>query len=74
MFFQQFEDGTKTILIVYVNNIVLTEENLVEIESLKKGWAIEFKVKDLGQMHYFLIMEVSRSKKVFRNESTFLIF
>lgn len=53
----------KTILIVYVDDIILTGDNIVEIERLKKSLAMEFKVKDLGQMRYFLGMEVARSKK-----------
>jgi hypothetical protein len=63
MFFKIFEDGTKTILIVYVDDIILTGDNTVEIERLKGGLAAEFEVKDLGQIRYFLGMEVARSKK-----------
>ncbi|XP_022858592.1 uncharacterized protein LOC111379452 [Olea europaea var. sylvestris] len=33
------------------------------MEKLKKSLAIEFEVKDLGQMQYFLGMEVARSHK-----------
>ena len=54
MFFQQFKNGKKTILIVYVDDIILTRDNVVEIERLKKVLAIEFEVKNLGQMWYFL--------------------
>lgn len=38
-------------------------DNLKEIESLKKNLAIEFEVKDLEKMQYFLDIEVARSKK-----------
>ncbi|RVW27695.1 Retrovirus-related Pol polyprotein from transposon RE1 [Vitis vinifera] len=34
-----------------------------EVERLKKVLATEFEVKDLGQMRYFLGMEVARSRK-----------
>ncbi|XP_022863960.1 uncharacterized protein LOC111383990 [Olea europaea var. sylvestris] len=53
----------KTIFIVYVDDIVVTGDNIVEIERLKKSLAAEFEVKDLGQMRYFLGMEVAGSKK-----------
>lgn len=54
MFFQQFKDGAKTILIVYVNDIILTRDNTAEMERLKKCLAIEIEVKDLGQLLCFL--------------------
>ena len=63
MFFQQSENGKKTILIVYVDDIILTGDNVVEMERLKKVLAIEFEVKDLGQMRYFFRIEVARSNK-----------
>ena len=52
-----------TILIVYVDDIILTGDDTREVERLKKVLVIEFEVKDLGQMQYFLGMEVARSRK-----------
>ena len=52
-----------TILIVYVDDIILTRDNTWEVERLKKVLATEFEVKDLGQMWYFLGMKVTRSRK-----------
>ena len=63
MFFKQSNDGRMTILIVYVNDIILTRDNTGEVERLKKVLATEFEVKDLGQMQYFLGIEVTKSKK-----------
>lgn len=48
MFFQQFRERLKTILIVYVNDIILTRDNFAEIERLKKTLATEFEVRDQG--------------------------
>lgn len=62
-FFRHTGDGRKTILIVYVNDIILTGDNLEEIERLKKILTTNFEVRDLGYMRYFLGMEVSRSKR-----------
>ncbi|RVW83721.1 Retrovirus-related Pol polyprotein from transposon RE1 [Vitis vinifera] len=56
-------DGRMTILIVYVDDIILTGDDTREVERLKKVLATEFEVKDLGQMQYFLGMEVARSRK-----------
>lgn len=62
MFFKQ-KGEKKTILIVYVDDIVLTGNDDEEMDRLKKVLATEFEVKDLGQMRYFLGMEVARSAK-----------
>lgn len=61
MLLQQFEDRSKTILIVYVD-IILTRDNIVEMEMLKKSLAMKFEVKDLEQMRYFLGMKAAKSK------------
>ncbi|RVW86325.1 Retrovirus-related Pol polyprotein from transposon RE1 [Vitis vinifera] len=63
MFFKQSNDGRITILIVYVDDIILTGDDTGQVERLKKVLATEFEVKDLGQMRYFLGMEVARSRK-----------
>jgi Reverse transcriptase (RNA-dependent DNA polymerase) len=51
------------ILIVYVDDIVLTSNDPVEMKRLKVSLAKEFEMKDLGELHYFLGIEVARSKK-----------
>ena len=61
MFFKQSNDGRMTMLIVYVDDIILTGDNIREVETLKKVLTTEFEVKDLCQMGYFLGMEVARS-------------
>jgi len=42
------------ILKVYVDDIVITGDDIAEIADLKKYLAQEFEVKDLGQLKYFL--------------------
>jgi hypothetical protein len=55
--------GKVTILIVYVDDIVITGYDSTEISDLKKYLAQEFKVKDLGHLRYFLGIEISRGPK-----------
>ena len=52
-----------TIIIVYVDGIILAGNNHAEIESLKKSLVHEFDIKDLGSLKYFLGMEFARSRK-----------
>ena len=63
LFTQCSKDGKKTILIVYVDDIVLTGDDKREIDRLKKVLASEFEIKQLGELRYFLGMEVARSRK-----------
>jgi Reverse transcriptase (RNA-dependent DNA polymerase) len=46
------------ILVVYVDDIVLTGNDLVEMKRLKASLAKEFEMKDLGELRYFLGIEV----------------
>ena len=48
------------ILLLYVDDLFLTRNEKHIIES-KKKLAEEFKMKDLGLMHYFLELEVWQS-------------
>jgi hypothetical protein len=51
-----------TALIVYINDIVVTENDNEEIQNLTNYIANEFEVKDLDSLKYFQGMEVARSK------------
>jgi len=48
-----------TIVVVYVDHILLTGSNLVEIQALKHHLHTSFGIKDLGCLSYFLGFEVS---------------
>ena len=52
-----------SILIVYVDDIIITGDDQTEIQNLKNRLAAEFEIEDLGQLHYFLGMEAARSKE-----------
>lgn len=51
-----------TALIVYVDDMVVTSNDEDEIKRLQKLLATEFELKDLGDLKYFLGIEVARSK------------
>ncbi|RVW60619.1 Copia protein [Vitis vinifera] len=57
------KEGEMTLFIVYVDDIIITRDNEEGIGNLKKLLAREFEIKDLGQLRYFLGMEVGKTKE-----------
>lgn len=63
LFIKTGTTGKKAILIVYVDDIIMTGDDVEAIKLLKRDLASEFEIKDLGHLKYFLGMEVARSKE-----------
>ncbi|RVW57066.1 Retrovirus-related Pol polyprotein from transposon TNT 1-94 [Vitis vinifera] len=63
LFVKHFPEGKLAIIIVYVDDIILTGDHEEKIDLLKKLLTKEFEIKDLGNLKYFLRMEIARSKK-----------
>ena len=63
LFFKHSLDGKIAKLIVYVDVIILTDDFGEEIANLKGFLATNFEKKDLGNLRYFLGMEIARSRK-----------
>ncbi|KAH9717292.1 retrovirus-related pol polyprotein from transposon RE1 [Citrus sinensis] len=51
------------VLIVYVDDIILTGDFEEELQFLKHRLAQEFDIKDLGNLKYFIGMEIARSRE-----------
>ena len=63
IFVKHSKEGKMTMFIVCVDDIIITEDDEDEIGNLKKLLAREFQIKDLGQLKYFLGMEVGQTKE-----------
>ncbi len=50
------------IIVVYVDDIVITWSDKEDIQILIKHLNLNFLTKDLGKLRYFLCIEVDRSK------------
>ena len=50
-------------LVVYIDDIVITRDNTKMNDNLKKYLQKHFQIKDLGSLKYFLGIAVARSKK-----------
>ena len=45
-----------------MDDIILTDDDIIELEVIKKFLEREFEIKDLVALRYFLGMEFARSK------------
>ena len=61
MFYRHSIDGKIAILIVYVDDIILTGRESDKLRRFKGKLADNFEIKDLGPLKYFLGMEFARS-------------
>jgi len=74
MFFKHSREGKIVILIVYVDDIIMTRDDIGEISDLKRRLEVEFDIKDLGKLKYFLGMEFARSKEgIFLNQRKYIL-
>lgn len=56
MFIIYSRDGKVIVLIGYLDDIIFTGDDHEEMDELKVSLAVEFEVKDLGSLRYFLEM------------------
>ncbi|KAL9411546.1 hypothetical protein AB3S75_045191 [Citrus x aurantiifolia] len=74
MFYKHSESGKISILIVYVDDIILTGDDPKELADLGEKMARDFEIKDLGVLKYFLGMEFARSKEgIFVNQRKYIL-
>jgi len=59
---------------VYVDDMILIGNDPKEMRRLREYLSVEFKMKDLGQLRYFLGIEVARSKQgIFLSQHKFVL-
>lgn len=62
MYVKHIDNDMIYVIIVYVDNIVITGNHEEKISQIKQLLSKEFEMKNLGHLKYFLGMEVVRSK------------
>ncbi|CAN6717067.1 unnamed protein product [Malus baccata var. baccata] len=53
----------KLVVLIYVDDLIITGDNESEIEALKRSLHCTFSIKDLGRLKYFLGIEMATSHK-----------
>ncbi|XP_020253438.1 uncharacterized protein LOC109830555 [Asparagus officinalis] len=72
--FWRFQNGKQILLVVYVDDIIITMDDIFGIDSLKKHLWTYFQTKDLGFLKYFLDIEVAKSTKgVFLSQRKYVL-
>lgn len=63
--------GRVTCLIIYVDDMIITGDDTDEIVQLRRNLFREFEIKDLGQLKYFLGIEVLNGEFLFHSGSMY---
>ncbi|CAL9023567.1 unnamed protein product, partial [Prunus brigantina] len=72
LFVKQVDFGI-VILLVYVDDIIITGSAISEIHKVIHSLTVEFELKDLGDLHYFLGIQISRTNSgLFLSQSKYV--
>ena len=61
--FTKVNKGLVIILLVYVDDILIASNNVDAVKTFKHFLDNKFKLKDLGTLKYFLLLEVARTER-----------
>ena len=56
-------DSSRIILSLYINNMIITGDDINDILFLKTKLARQFEMKDLGYLQYLLSIEIAYSPR-----------
>ena len=66
---------TLTIIAIHVDDLMILAKNILEMESLKDSLKVQFKMKDMGQLHYYVgvcIVQDKERKQVYLHQGQYI--
>ena len=63
LFIHHLAIGRVTALLIYMDDIIVTSNDMEGMETLRGCLIKEFEIKELGKLKYFLGIEVAQSKE-----------
>ena len=69
------KEDTLTIIAVHVDDLMILAKNISEMESLKGSLKLQFKMEDMGQLHYYVgvcIVQDKENKQVFLHQGQYI--
>lgn len=70
----RLKNDDKLMVLIYVDDLIITGNNVVSVAQLKKNLKQQFPIKDLGSLKYFLGIEMaSSSKGLFFNQRKYIM-
>ena len=61
--FMKSKDGRLAIVLVYVDDLIITGDYSEEIQRTRENLSVRFQMKELGELKHFLGLEVERTKE-----------
>jgi len=61
--FMKSKDGRLAIVLVYVDDLIITGDYSEEIQMTRENLSVRFQMKELGELKHFLGLEVERTKE-----------
>ena len=61
--FVNAQEGKLAIILIYVDDLINTRDDINEIRRTKKNSSVLFQMKELGEMNYFFGLEVEHIKE-----------
>ena len=61
--FVNAQEGKLAIILIYVDDLINTRDDINEIRQTKKNSSVLFQMKELGELNYFFGLEVEHTKE-----------